>query len=141
MQLDAEDRVELANILMQEEKSGELSNIEIVSIPGYGKKKDEVSFVLPLYLEDVRGSSGSFRSHLHDLIAVCIRKKDSGFRTPRNKLFRDRFKDLIMYNTHSDAPNYERLRGEITNVLSKEYSSISVSIFETYPSLNNSLGE
>jgi len=141
MQLDTEDRVELANILMQEEKSVELDNIEIVSVPGYGKKKNEVSFVLPLYLEDVRNSSGSFRSHLHDIIVGCISRKNSGFITPRNKLFRDRFKDLIMYNTHSDASNYEELRGEITNVLSKEDSSISVSIFEVYPSINNGIGE
>jgi hypothetical protein len=46
-----------------------------------------------------------------------------------------------MYNTHSDASNYEELRGEITNVLSKEDSSISVSIFEVYPSINNGIGE
>lgn len=127
MALDESERKRVMEMLSQPTPQPQLTReqIEIVVQKGYG---ENISFMLPIFLEDSEIAESNLRSAIHDSTIGILMGKDSGLK--RGEPFKTRFQDMTVYNFSMDngEPNYKKLSESINKSLRKEYKGVNVQI-------------
>lgn len=133
MSLDDEERAKIAKVLQgPKTSSSNISEINLIAIPGFGEAKDNVGLVLPVFYSDVQTSGIGLSSMMYDVAIAAAHQKNFGIKPATD--FQDRFFDLARLNLIANKVDYDAMAAFISSKISEGYGSkVEVGIIQDLP--------
>ena len=138
MKLEVNQRKNIINLLENPTNEEQIDKVGILSVPGFGQNRNNLSLVLPLYLSEAKKTSTkNLGSSIHDL-TLGVMMNDLGFELNDEEGAIHNFRDLVRYSLKGPSFDLKKVGNKITSLVKKEHKDMdSIYLFEDNPVFYN----